>query len=552
MPQADPVAEATIRKLADARLIVTERDAASGRETVEVAHEALIRSWQRLRGWVDQDREFLRTRERVAAQARLWEAEGRPADRLLPPGRALAEGEDLLATRGADLEEGLAEYIRASSAAEASAKEAARAAQRRQLLRARLVAVAMLFLAIGAAGFAYWWQIEREKALLFADEAMQNSERAFKNLIMAQRNESRALAALAENEIERGSPATAVRMALAALPSSLTATGRPYAPQAEGALHRSLEQLRESRRFIGHEGAVWSVAFSPDGRTLATGSWDTTARLWDVETGKETAALRGHEGWVASVAFSPDGRTLATGSSDSTARLWDVETGKEIAVLRGHEGWVASVAFSADGRTLATGSLDSTARLWDVETGKEIAALRGHQGEVSSVAFSSDGRTLATGSDDTTARLWDVETGKEIAVLRGHEGWVASVAFSPDGRTLATGSLDSTARLWDVETGKEIAALRGHEREVSSVAFSPDGRALATGSGDTTAWLWPVGQGLVDLACARVHELPLPERDKERFGIGDEWCTPEVSARLRAELGMNGPKAAASPDTSAR
>ena len=156
MPGADLVAEATIRKLADARLVVTERDAASGRETVEVAHEALIRGWQRLRGWVDQDREFLRTRERIAAQARLWEDEGRRPDRLLSPGRPLAEGEDLLASRRADLDADLITYIEASAVAAKVEEAAARAAQRRRLWSARLAAAAMFLLAAAAGVFAYW------------------------------------------------------------------------------------------------------------------------------------------------------------------------------------------------------------------------------------------------------------------------------------------------------------------------------------------------------------------------------------------------------------
>ena len=153
---------------------MTERDAASGRETVEVAHEALIRGWQRLRGWVDQDREFLRTRERIAAQARLWEDEGKPPDRLLPPGRPLAEGEDLLATRDADLDPELIAYIEASAAAAKAEEDAARATQRRRLRVARLVAAAMAVLALVAiaGGAIAWWQ--RGEAQRNAQEAQRN------------------------------------------------------------------------------------------------------------------------------------------------------------------------------------------------------------------------------------------------------------------------------------------------------------------------------------------------------------------------------------------
>ncbi len=237
MPEADPVAEATIRKLADARLVVTERDAASGRETVEVAHEALIRGWQRLRGWVDQDREFLRTRERIAAQARLWEDEGRPPDRLLPPGRPLAEGEDLLATRRADLEQLLVDYIEASAAAARAEEEARRAAQRRRLRMARLVAAAMAVLALVAIG----------GGRLPGGSVKRRSATPRRRSSTEVRGAASASARW-KFEAERGSPATALRVALAAVPRDLPRRIAPMLAQAEGAVWNALQNLRERRR----------------------------------------------------------------------------------------------------------------------------------------------------------------------------------------------------------------------------------------------------------------------------------------------------------------
>jgi len=298
------------------------------------------------------------------------------------------------------------------------------------------------------------------------------------------------------------------------------------------------KELRAEVTLEGHTHPVICVAFSPDGKLLASASHDHTVRLWDIGFRKMKAVLKGHNAKVNSVAFGGDGKILAS-VSDEAIGIWDLNGSDAPRLLKCAKHRPQFIAFSPDGVTIATAGLDSTVKLWDSKSGKELFTLKGHTDGVWSVAFSPDGKILASGSDDKTIRTWVTATGKELAILKGHKQFVRGVIFSPDGKSMISGGWDSTARVWDLEaskerfilkiddedhsrvvwsvsispdgtilagtcgglklvqlwnfkTGAEIATLVGHESAISSVAFSSNGKILATGSSDNTIKVWSV------------------------------------------------------------
>ncbi len=214
----------------------------------------------------------------------------------------------------------------------------------------------------------------------------------------------------------------------------------------------------ELRTFTGHTGEVTAAVFSSGGRTVLSGSYDNTLKLWDAATGKELRTFSGHTGAVTSVTLSSDGRTALSGSYDNTLKLWDTATGKELRTFTGHTGAVTSVALSADGSAALSGSYDKTVKLWDVISARVIRTFTGHTGAVTSVALSSDGRTALSGSFDRTLKLWDIPRGVELRTFAGHTGGVNSVAFSPAGRIVLSGGRDGTTRVWDLDSARERAA----------------------------------------------------------------------------------------------
>ncbi len=315
---------------------------------------------------------------------------------------------------------------------------------------------------------------------------------------------ARAIVERLYGEVRRFSPPYSHVQSVAFLPNGR----RVLSGSDDGYLHVwDARTGKEVRRLGGHVNRVMSVTASADGKRALTGGQDRTVRLWDLEAGKELRRFTGHGNWVLHVAFSADGKQALSCSGghwdlawkngpDPTARLWDVETGKEIKRFEGHTGLIFHAAFLPGEKLVVTSSTDRTVRLWDPKTGKEVRKLTGHTGEVWHTAVSPDGRHLLSGGMDRTLRLWDVKTGKELRVIKADMG-IAQVAFTPDGKRFATRSWfggDHGVRLWDLKSGQEVHRFLWEAGAPSAFAISPDGKQMVSGDDRGQLRLWRMGK----------------------------------------------------------
>lgn len=332
-----------------------------------------------------------------------------------------------------------------------------------------------------------------------------------------QPQQQRADTAAPQQRAGTGTPSLQVPVVQNPVPATVAGTIIPV-PQVLRVVPVHAPTWRCVHTLLGHSNAVTSVAFSPDGKTLASGSEDKTIEVWKLDVGKRWYTLTGHSDWVTCIAFSPDGRTLASSSRDKNIHIWDLNKGKWWYALTGHSDRVSAVAFSPNGEVLASSSRDKTVQLWNLNKGRWMSTLAGHAEGVEAVAFSAGGKFLASASRDKTLRLWDWQAGKSICTLADHRDWVRSTVFASTssispagGLILASGSRDGTAKLWRVDAegcGTLLRSFRDNSGDVLCVAFSPDGRVLATGSRDGTIYLWDAeGGGLLEMLAGHGGEV---------------------------------------------
>ena len=542
------------------RLLLFDRDAATRAPTVEVAHEALLTAWGRLRGWLEESQADLRMERLLATAAGEWTAAGQEPGFLLQGARlshfegwaagsrvALTGDErvflaESVAARQAREAEEAARRRRELEAAQALAEEQRRRAEEQALgaqrlrRRALLLAGALLVAVILAAAAVFLGgQAQRNASLAATREAQALTSADLAATRRVEAETEAGLRATAEQEAvqdrqnaeEQARLAAARELAAAALNQlevdpelavllALQAVDRAQTPETVNALHRTVPSLH-LLHILSHPMAMVSgAAISPDGRYVATSSYDQTAKLWDLASGRELLSLP-HGTNLCAIAYSPDGSRLATAGWDGVLRVWQLSPGetwsaRQVLTIAAHNDMILDVAFSPDGSRLATGGLDATARIWDAATGRHLLTLTGHTAGnpvaivgmygVTDLDFSPDGARLATAGADGTGRVWDVATGQQLLLLAGHGGALFGVDFAPDGTRLATSSQDNTTRIWDVSPGASQGRLLTVIPQGYTVAFGPDGVQLAVFGSEGTARVWDAetGQELLALS----------------------------------------------------
>jgi WD40 repeat protein/DNA-binding SARP family transcriptional activator/energy-coupling factor transporter ATP-binding protein EcfA2 len=493
-----------VQQLANTRLIVTGQNI-GGQETAEIVHEALIREWPRLQGWLNEDRAFRIWQERLRVAMAQWAETGQDENALLR-GTLLAEAEEQVTTRSAELNPLEVEFIKNSVAHRDKMLQAAETQRQRELTQARTLAetetragrrlrwlglglVILLAVAISAAVWAIQQQQQAQNA--------RNQARRSAEIAHSLRLATGAQLALNENNTD-----LALALALEA-----NRIDDPPA-QARSILAEAAYAPGTMRVFAGHTGPVASIAFSPNGQLALSGSADHSLILWHIATGEIVHRLAGHAGPVTGAAFSPDGETIISVSADQQLIVWDAQSGAIRNQFQEDSGSLTSLALSPDGQVAVYGTENGDLLVREIESGRLLHQFGsedgGHREAVQDIAVSADGRRLLTNGADSLI-LWDISTGHDMDETKTRQLWlvepedtsVHGVAFSPDGQTILLAQSDGYINVLDVETGESMQQALTRGGSLSSIAVSDDGRLAVLGHYGGTLSLWDVTRGEV-------------------------------------------------------
>lgn len=515
---------AVIEAFGRGRLLTFDRDPITRGATVEVAHEALIREWARLREWLVESRADIRLQRQLSAAAQEWEqAEHDPS--FLLTGTRLGQFENWAAHTSVSLTQFESDFLKAGIVERDQRESQEKLRQQRELENAQRLAETERRRAeekeLSAKNLrkrAIYLTGALVVALILGVAALALGARA---QVSSREATSRELAAASVLNLD-ADPERSVLLALEALKISRTT-------EAENALHRAVQASRIEMVIQAAEpGYPWNLevspdgkyllaggdgfsklfdantgqliyqvpgyfsVFSPDGKTIAA-SYDDGIHFWDTATGEEKEVI--NRIWFDGITmgFSPDGKGILTSSWDGTPSLWDAETGQKLIEFVGHTAGAGFCYFSPDGSRVVSFGNDGTARVWDAKTGEQLLVLT-EKGADGTGAFSPDSKLLATtgGSGFTDIIIWDAQTGEKLKTIVGHTAWINHLEFSSDGKWIASASSDRTAKIFDVETGRLLTTLAGHTETVIEVDFNPDGTKLATSSTDGTMRVWNI------------------------------------------------------------
>ena len=534
----------TVRK---ARGTPTHRDSVRDESELELVHESLIHTWQRLSRWIEEGHEELAFLEEVVQAARLWQRRGERREELWQ-GAALADARRRSA-RLAAIPEPVRRFLDAARARERKDSRRRRTLTAGGAALLGMVALVMTLLALQASHQRRQADAQRLRAEQRQAEVQREGARtaiAGEELLEARARvreslelQDSALARALWWQLQQHPLRWQMQLPTRVLDVAFSPDGRFVAASCIDNTIRLVDVSSQSMDVLSvHSDKVPAVTFTPDGQLLASGSLDGDVvlthrasgkrkvlegheapvfavevgndgavmasadaagviRLWDVSSGKELSVLRRHTAQVTELAFAPGDKQLASASKDGTVRLWDLDAGTVIRTFKRHDSaeFDDAVAFSPDGKLLAHAGDGDVVRLVDLKTGRVAADLAGHTAAITSVHFSPDGTLLASSGQDETVRLWDVATRTEQAVLHGHSNWVNDLAFSPDGTMLVSGGRDRDVRLWNVSRGAGASPAPGHTADTLAIGFSPDGKTLVSGGNDQSVRLWDVTNG---------------------------------------------------------